>query len=264
MSTLGAGPVDCHLCHSHPRYTASNTTHRYISHFSPTTHVPENQPTHLAMASGSNTTPLLLPPAKPLPSPTLDEIYQAIPPQGIAIVDFAAKFKGRISEEEESFKTLLRLVRTVANLDFETMSISRKIRPTKREIRAAIPPEGISFEDFISLFVWLQLPEDNMHNVSRFLEQIATPDVKTSTIRLKGELTAEEVVDAIPPDGITYPQLYLKFEERMAAHPEDHGNLISILSRVAVWDVPNMRLSVRDDAIACNANQMMVERKESD
>jgi hypothetical protein len=33
---------------------------------------------------------------------------------------------------------------------------------------------------------------------------------------------------------------------------------------VAVWDVPNMRLYVRDDAIACNANQMMVERKESD
>jgi hypothetical protein len=216
------------------------------------------------MASGSNTTLLLPPPAKPLPTPTLDELYQAIPPQGIAIVDFAAKFKGRISEEEESFKTLLRLVRTVANLDFETMSISRKIRPTKREIRAAIPPEGISFDDFISLFCWLQLPEDSTHHVSRFLDQIATPDLGTSTLHLKGELTAEEVVDAIPPEGITYPQLYLKFEERMATHPEDCGNIVSILSRVAVWDVPNMRLYVRDDAIAGDANQMMVERKGSD
>jgi hypothetical protein len=198
------------------------------------------------MGCWSHTTPLLPPPPKSLPSPTLDEIYQAIPPQGIKIVDFAARFKGRISEQEESFKTLLRLVRTVATLDFETMSIWPKFRPMKKEIRAAIPPEGITFDDFVSRFNWRQIPEDSMQHIFRFLGQIATQDVETSVIRLKGRLTPEEVIAAMPREGITQHEMYLKFEERIETHPEDHWNLISILSRVAVWDVRNRRLYVRE------------------
>jgi hypothetical protein len=199
------------------------------------------------MGCDSHTTPLLLPPPKSLPSLTLDEIYQAIPPQGIKIIDFAAKFLGRISEEEESFKTLLRLVRTVGTLDLETMSISPRLRPTKKEIRAAIPPEGITFGDFVSRFNWLQVPEVSMQHVLRFLGQIATPDVETSIIRLKGRLTPEEVIDAIPREGITQHEMYLKFKERIETHAEDHRNLISILSRVAEWDVRNRRLYLRED-----------------
>jgi hypothetical protein len=210
------------------------------------TRIREPIDTPLAMGCGSHTTPLLPPPSEPLPSPTLDEIYQAIAPQGIKIVDFAARFKGRISEEEESFKTLLRLVRTVATLDFETMSIWPKFRPTKKEIRAAIPPEGITFGDFVSQFNWFQVLEDSMQHLTRFLGELATRDVETSIIRLKGRLTAEEVVAAIPREGIAQHEMYLKFGERIETHPEDHWNLISILSRVAVWDVRKRRLYVRN------------------
>jgi hypothetical protein len=172
------------------------------------------------MGCGSHTKPLLEPPAKPLPPPTRDEIYQAIPPQGITIVDFAAQFDGRISMEEESFKILIRLVSTVGS---------------------------ISFDDFTRRFNWFNLPEDMRQRISKYLELIATPDAETSTIRLLGVITLEEVVAAIPSEGITGTELRDKFLERFKTRAENYPTFMRILGQVADWDPrDHMRLFLRD------------------
>jgi hypothetical protein len=199
------------------------------------------------MGCGSQTKPLLEPPAKPLPPPTRDEIYQAIPPQGITIVDFAAQFNGRISMEEEGFRTLIRLVSTVATIDVETMSIWPKFRPTRKEVRDAVPPEGVTFNDFTSRFNWFNLPEDMRQRISKYLELIATPDAETSTIRLLGVITLEEVVAAIPSEGITGIELRDKFLERFKTRAENYPTFMRILGQVAAWDPrDHMRLFLHD------------------
>jgi hypothetical protein len=195
----------------------------------------------LPMATVSHTAPLSptkidLPPA--VPQPTLDEMYRAIPPEGVEVVQFAAWFNRRTSGDEK-FKTLMLLARTVATLDVENSVLLRQVRPTEKEIRDAIPPEGIEFERLLDLVGYTQLSSDNQDRVARFLDQIATPDLATWRIRLKGRLTLEEILAAIPDDGITPAGLYQKFEARFASDDQEFYQFYKNLSKVAIWDVQN-------------------------
>ena len=171
--------------------------------------------------------------AAPQPLPTLEEIHRAIPPTGIKISDFTALFEARMPAEE-SFRTLLLLASAVARFDCNEMIMWPKSRPTKEEIRAAIKDNGIRFEESMELFGWNGLSEEKRELISYCLDQIAMPDMATRTIRLRGSLTAEEMIAAIPDEGITKSGLELKIKELRNPTPEEFWKAMKILSEVAV------------------------------
>lgn len=160
--------------------------------------------------------------AAPQPLPTLEEIHRAIPPTGIKISDFTALFEAR-TPAEESFRTLLLLASVVARFDYNEMIMWPKSRPTREEARAAIKENGIRFEEFMELFGWNNLSEEKRELISYCLDQIALPDMATRTIRLRGSLTAEELLAAIPDEGITKSEL--EFKDQGAQKPHSRGVL---------------------------------------
>jgi len=171
--------------------------------------------------------------AAPQPLPTLEEIHRAIPPTGIRTSDFTALFEARMPAEE-SFRTLLLLASAVARFDCNEMIMWPKSRPTKEEIRATIKENGIRFEEFMELFGWNDLSEEKRELISYCLDQIALPDMATRTVRLRGNLTAEEMLAAIPDEGITKSELELKIKELRNPTPEEFWKAMKILSEVAV------------------------------
>lgn len=171
--------------------------------------------------------------AAPQPLPTLQEIHRAIPPTGIKISDFTALFEARMPAEE-SFRTLLLLASVVARFDCNEMIMWPKSRPTREQVRAAIKENGIRFEEFMELFGWNDLSEEKRELISYCLNQIALPDMATRTIRLRGSLTAEEMLAAIPDEGITKSELELKIRELRNPTPEEFWKAMKILSEVAV------------------------------
>ena len=217
--------------------------------------IPHHKP--LEMAANTNTTPSSDDTARPEGTsssentsriairllPTLDEIHRAIPTTGIKISDFTELFRARMPAEE-SFRTLLLLSSAVARFDSNLMMMWPKFRPTKEEIRAAIKQNGIHFEEFVDLFGWNEMPEEKRKLVAYYLDQIALPDMATGTIRLRGSLTAEEVIAAIPDEGITMRELALKV--KAFTNPDELWKAMRILSQVAVWDVFIEKIFRRD------------------
>ena len=183
--------------------------------------------------------------AAPQPLPTLEEIHRAIPPTGIKISDFTEIFKARMPAED-SFRTLLLLANAVARFDNNLMMMWPKSRPTKEEVRAAIKENGIRFEEFVELFGWNDLPEEKRKLIAYCLDQIALPDMAARTIRLRGSLTAEEMIAAIPDEGITKSELELRIKELRNPTPEEFWKAMKILSQVAVWDVFTEKIFRRD------------------
>lgn len=183
--------------------------------------------------------------AAPQPLPTLDEIHRAIPLNGIKISDFTELFRARMPAEE-SFRTLLLLANAVARFDCNMMMMWPKSRPTEEEVRAAIKQNSILFEEFVELFGWNELSEEKRKDVSLCLDQIAMPDTATRTIRLRGSLTAEKMIAAIPDEGITKPELELKIKELRNPTPGEFWKAMKILSEVAVWDVFTEKIFKRD------------------
>jgi hypothetical protein len=181
--------------------------------------------------------------------PTLDEIHCAITANGIKISDFTELFRARMPAEE-SFRKLFLLASAVARFDPGLSMMWPKSRPSKKEIRAAIE-NGTSFEEFVELFGWTDRPQETRERVACYLDQIAVPDMATQTIRPRGNLTAEEMIAAIPDDGITKCELESTVKQLTDPTPEAFWKAIEILSQVAVWDVFTEKIFKHDDTAQC-------------
>lgn len=177
--------------------------------------------------------------------PTLDEIYRAIAPDGIDICDFLELFRARMPAEE-SFKTLLLLASAVARVDTSHLMLWPKPRPSKEEVRAALKQKGIHFEEYVELFGWNDMTETKRERVSCYLDQIAVPEMATQTIQLRGSVTAEEMIAAIPDEGITKDELHGKIKQFTNGNHGDFWRAFKILSQVAVWDVFTEKIFKRE------------------
>jgi hypothetical protein len=182
------------------------------------------------------------------PLPTLDKIHRAIPLEGIKISKFTELFRARMPAEE-SFRMLLLLVRAVARIDTRNLMMWPKSRPSVEELRAAMMQNGIHFEEFVHLFSWNDMTEEERARVACYLDQIAVPDVATDTIVPRGNVTAEAMIAAIPDEGITKCELERKIKELTNPTPGEFWNAFKILAQVAVWDVYTEKI-FRRDAIA--------------
>lgn len=170
----------------------------------------------------------------------LNEISHAIPPEGVQVADFAAHFEGRTTGEER-FKNLMIRARAVADLNVVELVLRRRRRPTAQEIRAAFPPQGFSPIDIIHLFNWMNLSDEDQSQIAQLMSKISVMNPSTKTFYLKGPLTAEEIVEAIPAEGITPPELCQKLEARIP-DSEHYLDFMGILSDVAAWDVESQMI----------------------
>ena len=98
----------------------------------------------------------------------------------------------------------------------------------------------------MELFGWNNMPLKTRERVASCLNQIAMPDEATRTIRLRGSLTAEELIAAIPDEGITKDELGRKIKQFTNGNHGEFWRAFKILSQVVVWDVFTEKIFKRD------------------
>lgn len=188
---------------------------------------------------------ILNPPIAPL---NLEEISDAIPAHGITIADLAAKFKSRL-EGDEAFKTLVSMVKRVADIDMETTMCRLKEGPTNAEVLAAIPSQGIPLAELEPM--WQGKSMSTVARIARLLSRIVTCRVgdESHILYLRGCLTAADVARAIPDEGTTPSVIILKFHERFLASSDyaaEYMHLMEILTEIADWVEHTHILVLRD------------------
>ena len=178
---------------------------------------------------------------------TVDTVLNAIPLHGITVAGLALKFSQWVSTEE-GFEHLMFLAKRVALLDVDTITWFRKNMPTTAEVLLAIPREGINLDCFMIKFSWPELPHAARRRIVLVLDRIARLDERTMDVRLRGRLTVQDVIDAIPNEGTTLEKVFHKFKTRFGrSFEEESGNLIVIFSLVTEKDASIQRVFVREE-----------------
>ena len=140
------------------------------------------------------------------------------------------------------------MARTVAYICPLSFVLFRKARPTNEELYAAIGEEGLSVRDFMSVFHWNEISEARRRMITEYLDMVAYPHVETGRIIFR-RLTVEEIISAIPREGITMDALLRRFEPVLKPYgmirPGETWRLFKNLSYVAEWDVFTEKLYLR-------------------